>query len=71
MLNDRIRQAWNVGSYVAASLVMCWGIWWFWRHGWPNPFGLLNMQKLQIYLFMGAPMGILMAIIAFFYGGKK
>jgi hypothetical protein len=47
----------------------CVAIWWFVQHGWPD-WSPRNRSKLEVYLFMAAPWGILMAIIVFFYRDK-
>ena len=51
---------------LGASTACCIAIWWFATHGWPDwtPHYLV---KLQIWLFMGAPMAVLLAIVSFFY----
>ena len=71
MDRQRLAWVWNVGSYLAASIILAYGIWWMWEHGWPNLFGLFDILKLQIYMFMGAPFALLAAICWLFLGGKK
>jgi hypothetical protein len=71
MFSERTQWALNVASYILAALFLAWAIWWLSKQGWPNPYGLLNIGRLQIYMFMAAPFGILIAIVTFFYGRKK